>query len=210
MRVFFEKSNFFSVLILSEIILFCSFLIEKNLQIPFLSYLEKYFFLWFFLFPLFVLFSFYLLEQIILKFLPKKELFWQIAKFLLVGASNTLVDWGVFNLFILLTGIATGWQCSFFKGVSFVVAVINSYFWNKFWTFEKKETKNVSQEFLSFMAVSLIGFLINVSLASLVINVIKPRFGIEEKLWANFAAALATLVTMVWNFVGYKLIVFKK
>jgi len=39
---------------------------------------------------------------------------------------------------------------------------------------------------------------------------IGPRFGIGEKGWANIAAIVATAVSILWNFVGYKFIVFKK
>lgn len=138
---------------------------------------------------------------------------WQIAKFALVGILNTLLDLGVLNLLILFSEIATGFVYSVFKGVSFTVAVINSYFWNKFWTFKKSNTVAPGKEFLQFVIISVIGFGINVGIASFIVNVISNRFaysGVSERLWANIGAVIATFVAMAWNFIGYKFIVFKQ
>jgi len=134
---------------------------------------------------------------------------WQAAKFLLVGALNTFIDLGVLNLLILISGIASGSLYSVFKGISFMIAVINSYFWNKFWTFRKSKTTTPGKEFLQFFIVSAIGFGINVGAASLVVNVIGPQFGLTAEIWANIGAIAAAFCAMVWNFIGYKFIVFK-
>ena len=66
------------------------------------------------------------------------------------------------------------------------------------------------REFTQFFIVSAIGFGINVGIASLVVNLIGPRFDITEKIWANIGAIFATFFAMVWNFLGYKFIVFKR
>lgn len=134
---------------------------------------------------------------------------WQAAKFLLVGALNTFIDLGILNLLILISGIASGGLYSFFKGISFIIAVINSYFWNKFWTFRKPKTTAPGKEFLQFFIISAIGFGINVGAASLIVNVIGPQFGLTAEIWANIGAIAAALCTMTWNFIGYKFIVFK-
>jgi len=140
-----------------------------------------------------------------------KRLFiiYQASKFLLVGILNTLIDLGVLNFLILVSGTASGLSFSLFKGASFLVAVVNSYFWNKFWTFEKKETTKAPKEFAQFFVVALIGLGINVLIASFVVNVIGPQFGLSEKIWANLGAIAATFFGMTWNFLGYKFIVFK-
>ena len=157
------------------------------------------------------------------------KVIYQIAKFVLVGALNTLFDWGILNLLIFLTVVASGPLYSVFKGISFLVAVINSYFWNIFWTFRKTRIdadinkprinadeadngtrKAVGKEFLRFFIVSCIGFAFNVGVATLVVNVWGPQWGVSAKLWANIGALGGTLIGLVWNFLGYKLIVFKR
>ena len=133
---------------------------------------------------------------------------WQVGKFIVAGGLNTFVDFGILNLLILFTGVAAGGQFSVFKGVAFTAAVINSYYWNKYWTFEFKEKKK--GEFLEFIVVSVIGLGINVGVASIVVNVVGPLGGISPVVWANIGAFAATLTALAWNFVGYKFIVFKK
>ena len=139
----------------------------------------------------------------------KFALGYQFYKFVLVGGLNTLLDLSILNGLIVLTGIAIGWEFSVFKGVSFAVAVINSYFWNKFWTFGKKKGGGLG-EFSQFIAVSLVGLGINVGAASLLVNVIGPQGGMSPQLWANVGAVAAIVFTTAWNFIGYKFFVFKK
>ncbi len=136
--------------------------------------------------------------------------FFQLAKFGAVGAANFAVDFGILNLLIFSTGLAAGWYFTFFKSISFVVAVINSFFWNKLWTFKKKEQKDTRKEFFQFILVSVIGLLVNAGVASLIVNVIGPMGNISDKTWANIATAVASLIVLTWNFLGYKFIVFKK
>jgi putative flippase GtrA len=139
----------------------------------------------------------------------------QIFKFGLVGVLNTFVDLGVLNFLIFVSGFTAGIYFSVFKGISFIVAVVNSYFWNKFWTFKVKNREIIDQskkrsEFAQFLAVSVIGFLVNVGVASLVVNVIGPVGEIDVRSWANIGAIAATLVALAWNFLGYKFFVFKR
>lgn len=135
---------------------------------------------------------------------------YQLAKFLLVGALNTFIDLGALNLLMWLSGIYTGIFFSVFKGISFLVAATNSYFWNKLWTFEKKESIFVGREYFKFLFIVAIGLLINVGVATFVVNVIGPQFGISEQLWANVGAFVAVFIALTWNFLGAKFIVFKK
>lgn len=133
----------------------------------------------------------------------------QFAKFAAVGAFNTFLDWGVLNLLIMVTGIASGPAYSGFKGISFIIAAISAYFWNKYWTFDSKQETN-SEEIVKFSVVTGIGFLINVSLASLIVFVFKGTTVVTPEQLANLGAAVATVVSLVWNFIGYKIFVFKK
>ncbi len=143
-------------------------------------------------------------------FKEKLLIIYQFAKFGLVGALNTFIDFGILNGLILLTSIASGIYYSIFKGISFLFAAVNSYFWNKHWTFEKKDSVFASGEFVKFMAVTFVGFLLNVGTASLIVNIIGPQYGTGENLWANIGAFVAIFVGLTWNFIGSKFIVFKK
>jgi len=152
-----------------------------------------------------------LLGMFVVSFLGKKFLIiYQAGKFALVGALNTFIDLGILNILIWFTGIATGLWYSVFKGISFLIATINSYFWNKHWTFEKGEKAFAPREFSKFLVVTIVGLGINVGIASIVVNVLGPQWGITAKMWATFGALTATLLAWVWNFFSSKFIVFKK
>jgi putative flippase GtrA len=138
----------------------------------------------------------------------KVPVIFQFAKFAAVGAFNSFFDWGILNLLIALTGIASGAGYSLFKGTSFIFATISSFFWNKYWTFEDRAEVN-TKETGSFIMVSVIGLIINISLASLIVYFLSSS-GIEPKRLANIGAASATIASLIWNFIGYKFIVFKK
>jgi len=148
-------------------------------------------------------------------FARKMEFIYQAAKFILVGVLNTLVDWGVLNLLLIVVAVSSGPLYPLCKGASFVLAATNSYFWNKFWTFKKAsepknmgETKSRRAELFKFSSVTLIGFALNVSVASSIVNLWGPHFHIHAKAWATVGALAGTLVGLVWNFAGYKLVVF--
>ncbi len=134
----------------------------------------------------------------------------QLAKFVVVGVINTIVDFGVLNILIFATQISSGAYFSVFKGISFTAAVINSYVWNRFWTFKDTQEKNPAAQFGKFILISLVGFGINIGIASLVVNLIRPQFGMSAQLWANVGAICATAIAWVWNFTGYKLWAFRK
>jgi len=152
-----------------------------------------------------------LLGMFIASYIGKKLLIiYQAAKWVLVGALNTFIDLGLLNGLIWISGIATGLFFSVFKGISFLVATLNSYFWNKHWTFRKREKVFAPREFSKFLVVTTIGLFINVGIASFVVNIIGPQYGITEKMWANVGALAAVLVAWVWNFLASKFIVFKK
>ncbi len=146
---------------------------------------------------------------VVLKLLGK---FWpvleQFGKFAAVGTLNTLLDLGVLNLFILLTDISVGVTYSGFKAVSFLVATTNSYFWNKFWTFQSA-TSVTGKEYGRFLLFTLIGTAVNVSVASLVVNVVGAPQGVNPKLWANIGALIGVLVSFMLNFLNYRFVVFK-
>ncbi|HCP08191.1 MAG TPA: hypothetical protein DIT25_00080 [Candidatus Moranbacteria bacterium] len=133
----------------------------------------------------------------------------QIAKFGAVGAFNTFFDWGILNFLIVLTGIAAGFGFTAFKGTSFLIATVGSYFWNKLWTFKATE-KSSAEEVGKFAIVSFVGFLINMTAATLIVFAFTGGEVMTAGRLANAAALAATMFSMIWNFLGYKFIVFKK
>ena len=161
-----------------------------------------------FLIP-FILVILTIIGLLIMSFLSRwLPVFWQIGKFIVIGGLNTFIDFGILNFLMLSSGLSAGAGYSGFKGISFVVAVVNSYFWNKYWVFASVGEKQKG-EFLKFFIISAIGFGINVGIASFTVNIVGAPAGIASNLWANIGAALAVVFSLMWNFLGYKFLVFK-
>ena len=134
----------------------------------------------------------------------------QFGKFVAVGFTNAAVDFGILNLQISLTGIESGWHYSLFKSVSFVVAVMHSYVWNKYWVFDSASSSGGRSEFFKFLTVNLVAIVFNVGIASFVVNYVTPFGGIDTKVWANIGAVIGSACSIFLTFIGARLFVFKK
>ena len=134
----------------------------------------------------------------------------QFSKFFVVGIMNTAIDFIVLNILMKVTNTYEGKEVIIFNTISFTVAVANSYILNKYWTFEDKTKATDPAQFAKFFTVSVIGWLLNTSILFSITTYIHPILGLSAALWANVAKATATCFVLAWNFVGYKLFVFKK
>ena len=133
----------------------------------------------------------------------------QFGRFAVIGFTNAAVDFGVLNLLIAWSGIAEGNWYSVFKAVSFLVAMIHSYMWNKYWAFNAAGTERVGGEFIKFVVVSVASLLVNVAVASMVVNSVHPLFGLDIKTWANVGAIFGSAAALIFNFAGLRLAVFR-
>ncbi len=202
----FRKSDLISGIILGGIIALFLILISKSLEhdVPVLDIFVRSQWLVLIFVPALVTLSVY----VAFRLGQRRLVFFQFGKFIIIGLANTAIDFGILNLLIFLTSIERGHLYSVFKSISFMVGIINSYLWNKFWTFERTENKWVGKQFFQFISISLVGFGINVAAASFVVNLIGPVGGISPRLWANIGAFVAIVISVFWNFFGYKFIVF--
>ena len=133
---------------------------------------------------------------------------YQFGKFAAVGVLNTFVDVGVFNLETFMYGaVPTGTMFAVMKGISFIGATTNSFFWNKYWTFKANGTAKAG-ETIKFYIVAIGGFLINVGVSTLVFK----SGGVNPSpLWTNILSPAAGVAgAFLWDFLGYKFVVFAK
>ena len=133
----------------------------------------------------------------------------QFSKFVVIGFMNTAIDFTILNFLMWWTGIYSGALIILLNMVSFSIAVFNSYFWNKYWTFKDLD-KIEAKEFSQFILVTLIGLAINSSIVYGITTLVSPMFGISPELWANLAKVAAIGFSLIWNFIGYKFIVFNR
>ncbi len=120
----------------------------------------------------------------------------QFGKFMLVGCLNFAVDQGVF---ILLNYVFL-WNYILSKAISYSCGVINSYFFNRMWTFKKK-LRYFSVDFLKFIFVNLVSMGFSILAMYIFVN----KFFIAN--W--IASILSTFFSFTVNFAGNKLLVFK-
>lgn len=135
---------------------------------------------------------------------------WQVAKFGLVGVLNTAIDFGVLNILIFATGFTRGLPLAALNVVSFTTALVNSYWWNKRWVFEGRGGGKETTQFLEFIIISVLAALISSGIIGGLTTYIPPSLGLSAAQWANAAKAVAVVFSFVWNFLGYKFIVFRR
>lgn len=149
----------------------------------------------------------FLLGILIGKFITKFiKVFFQVVKFGEVGVLNTVIDMGVLNLLVWLTGITSGFALIPLNTISFLSAATNSYYWNKFWTF----AASARGKFWQFLAISIIGWGINTGIVFVGTTYFANLTLFSAGAWVNIMKLAAIIFSMAWNFVGYKFIVFKR
>ena len=134
----------------------------------------------------------------------------QFGKFVAVGFTNAAVDFGILNLLIGYSGMESGLYYSVFKSISFIVAVMHSYVWNKYWVFDAASSSGGRSELFKFLSVNVVAIVFNVGIASFVVNYVTPIGGLDAKVWANIGAVVGSACAIFLTFVGARLFVFKK
>jgi len=77
-------------------------------------------------------------------------------RFALVGISGTVVDYFFFFLINRIFGLPKELSTN----ISFMLAVINNFFWNRNWTYPESKEKNISEQLSKFTIVSVVGLII--------------------------------------------------
>lgn len=132
----------------------------------------------------------------------------QLGKFAAVGFTNAAVYFAILNVLISFSGYNKGLWYSVFVATAFIIATFHSYFWNKFWVFSTKNRIS-GNELGKFFGVYIIAGSINTGIASGVVNLMEPLFGLTLDQWANIGGVAGSAVALAVSFVGVKVAVFK-
>ena len=157
----------------------------------------------------------------------KKELAKEILRFLLVGGLATLVDFGIYELcrFVLFQGLGNNVNLILSTSLGFIFGNIVNYILSIIFVFkgakDDKSTQTV-KAFLIFTVIGIIGLGIKVGvqtggnyLMSLIIDWLFNNFFIKFSYltWAwlldTFVYCVATLIVLIWNYIGRKIFIFK-
>lgn len=121
-------------------------------------------------------------------------------RFALVGGTNTAIDFGIL---FLLNGIGLNKYVA--NIISTSVAFIFSFFANRHFTFKSK--KNARKQIIPFLAVTLTGLWV---LQPVVMwATLLPLQHINQTIALFIAKLIATIVSLIWNYILYSRFVFK-
>ena len=131
----------------------------------------------------------------------------EFSKFFLVSLANTAVHFGTLNILIDLTGVTKGWPLLLITAVAFTTAVVHSYIWSTHWSFEVSKQRTF-REFKKFFEVSFFSLLLSITIIYLITDVFVA--GPNSISLVNIANVIAAVAALFSNFIGYKILVFKK
>ncbi len=133
----------------------------------------------------------------------------QFGKFAAIGFTNAAVDFGLLYFLMAYFDVVAGISYALVKGTSFIVAMMHSYMWNKYWVFDAGGSGQSGSEFIKFISVSVVSLLINVAVATFVVNWVSPVFGIGLSGWAGVGAIVGSAAALIFSFTGFRLAVFR-
>ena len=125
-------------------------------------------------------------------------------KFSFVGVTGTIVDFGVMNLMSLVFHLPLLWA----QAISFTIAMVNNFLWNRYWTYPDSRSKRAPQQLVQFVLINLVGILVRTPLISWLNNLILQalnnasiRLPLENFVVSqNAALAVSILIILFWNF----------
>jgi putative flippase GtrA len=132
-------------------------------------------------------------------------------KWMIVGTIGAMVDFAVLNLMKWILGglgLGVGWNLSMeprqiqlaaANTISFSVAVLSNFTWNRLWTFPESRERPLGSQLVQFAVVNVLGWGINTLLLLVMDQYVFQHF-VHERLSYNLAKAIATIVVLFWNF----------
>jgi putative flippase GtrA len=124
-------------------------------------------------------------------------------RFAVVGGANTALDFAL--LFILVFAGLDKIAANF---ISTATAFVFSYFVNKSFTF--KSTSSGKRQFILFIIITAFGLWVIQPVIITVIAWVMSGTGVNDQIILLIGKLIATVATMVWNYVLYSRYVFKK
>ena len=123
----------------------------------------------------------------------------QPARFLVVGVGNTALD---ALIYYALTRTIPFFSASpvYAKAISYTAGILNSFFWNRMWTF--RSSTRASATLLPYIASNLSGLALNTATMQVALKILS--------LPEPISFLLATAITTAWNFLISKFLVFRR
>lgn len=128
----------------------------------------------------------------------KKETIRQFFKFAVVGVLNTLINLSV--LYVLTEFLRVYYILS--AVFAFLVAVTNSFIWNKLWTFKENLSYHATTKYIKFILISVAALIFNLSILYILTEFFHIYYLVSQ--------VIAILFSLWINFFGNKLWTFRR
>lgn len=110
----------------------------------------------------------------------------KIVKFAVVGLMGAIIDFGLLALFVEIFH----WPVLIANTCSFIVALVNNFFLNKFWTWRDKSDRHARQ-FVKYSITSCVG---------LGINTVLMWVSLKIGLYYLLAKFFISIIVAFWNY----------
>ena len=124
-------------------------------------------------------------------------------KFLVVGVIGFIVDFGTFNVCILIfhaTRVLAG-------TISFIAAICSNFTWNRYWTYPDSRSKPILNQLVLFTIINAIGLGIRVPILHYLGPVLISLFTrmhlpllTPDFLGNNGSLVVAVIIVLFWNY----------
>lgn len=151
----------------------------------------------------------------------KKQLFYEIFRYLLVGGIATVFDYGVWYAFFtwILPASIIGqiWAVVISTAMGFLAGLLVNWLLSLTFVFQEVKNKKEASSFKSFVIFATVGLIgLGITEVGMLIANVLPSFkffgiitflGHEWKWW--FTKVAMTCIVLVWNYIGRKVLIFK-
>jgi putative flippase GtrA len=129
----------------------------------------------------------------------------RFTKFAIIGAIGSAIDIVVMNLLVALAGASLVLAGS----ISFIVATISNFTWNRLWTYPESRTKPIMGQLLQFSIVNTIGLSIRIPILKFgepmldaYLESLPYQYAIDHHTFIshNLTLIFAIGVVLMWNF----------
>jgi putative flippase GtrA len=125
-------------------------------------------------------------------------------KFAMVGALGALIDFGVMNLLSHFTKMSLVYAGT----ISFTIAVISNFIWNRVWTYPDSRSRTLISQLGMFFLVNLAGVAIRIPtlhfleppILRFFDGIFQTSYKTAEFYANNLTLACAVGIVMIWNF----------
>jgi putative flippase GtrA len=132
----------------------------------------------------------------------------QFLRFCAVGGLNTFVDVFAFNLLIWVFPTQDSGLLVIFNSLAYLIGAVNSFCWNKLWTFrQRSETTN--DQIVRFALITSLGIICNDAFLWLATNIL-TSLSLTSILWVNVAKVSAIAGSVTVSYIGMRFGVFTK